>query len=142
MTRQFAIHPVLQRDCILLGRFPACHLLLHRNATIPWLILVPKSDAADLFGLEEPARAAVLAECGQAAGLMRSHFGLQKINFAQIGNIVPQLHLHVVGRSEGDACWPSPVWGSTYPRTDYSQAQLKSLRSASAALPGFSLVNG
>jgi diadenosine tetraphosphate (Ap4A) HIT family hydrolase len=137
MTQPFEIHPVLQRDCILLGRFPACHLLLHRNATIPWLILIPETDAADLFGLEEPVRSMVLSECGQAAGLVRSHFGLQKINFAQIGNIVPQLHLHVVGRSEADPCWPSPVWGSTYPKTDYSQAQLQSLRSALQGLETF-----
>jgi diadenosine tetraphosphate (Ap4A) HIT family hydrolase len=127
---RLTIHPTLQRDCFVLGRLPACHVLLHNNASIPWLILVPETSETDLFGLEESLRCRVFAECGLVAEVVRSLFRVQRINFAQIGNIVPQLHLHVVGRSEGDGCWPAPVWGNPYPPVEYSTEQIRSLTTA------------
>ena len=136
---QFTIHPILLRDCHLLGRFPACHVLLHRNATIPWLILVPETVATDLFMLEEPLRTRVFAECGLTADVVRSHFLVAKLNFAQIGNIVPQLHLHVVGRNQGDACWPAPVWGNAYPEKEHPPEQIRSLATAMSRHSAFTI---
>ncbi|MFP4517455.1 MAG: HIT domain-containing protein [Desulfovibrionales bacterium] len=133
----FNIDSALRQDCHILGRFPACHLLLHKNATIPWLILVPETMVTDLFELKDSVRARVLDECGLAAGIVRSHFRVSRINFAQIGNLVPQLHLHVVGRFEGDACWPAPVWGSPCPRKEYTEDEIRSLKLALQDLAGF-----
>ncbi len=107
----FEIHPQLLADCHRLGRLEFCHLLLNKNGALPWFILVPETAVADLLDLPEPQRAAALQEAAVIGQWIKSHLGYVKINFAAIGNIVPQLHLHVVGRKPGDPCWPAPVWG-------------------------------
>jgi diadenosine tetraphosphate (Ap4A) HIT family hydrolase len=106
----FQIHPQLLADCHRLGRLPATHLLLHRNAALPWFILVPETPVADLLDLAPEPRGRILQECAQVSAYLKADLGLPKVNFAAIGNLVPQLHLHVVGRAPGDACWPMPVW--------------------------------
>ena len=107
----FSIHPRLVEDCHILGRLGTSHLLLHRNAAVPWFILVPETVAGELYDLEAPARRALMEEADVLARFVKAHFGVAKINVAAIGNLVPQLHVHVVGRSPGDPCWPRPVWG-------------------------------
>ena len=107
----FAIHPQLLADCHRLGRLEFCHVLLNRNATLPWFILVPETAVADLLDLPETQRAAALNDAAVIAQFIKRHLGYAKINFAAIGNVVPQLHLHIVGRKPGDPCWPAPVWG-------------------------------
>jgi diadenosine tetraphosphate (Ap4A) HIT family hydrolase len=107
----FRVHPRLIEDCHVLGRLGTSHLLLHRNAAVPWFILVPETDAAELCELGSAARQAIAGETDELARFVKAFFGAVKINVAAIGNIVPQLHVHVVGRSPGDPCWPRPVWG-------------------------------
>lgn len=107
-----SIHERLLADTHVLGRFEISWLLLHRNAVVPWLILVPDCVESEFLDLPRAVRATVLDESTQVATFVRSYFGSSKINFAAIGNIVPQLHLHVVGRDPGDICWPAPVWGN------------------------------
>jgi diadenosine tetraphosphate (Ap4A) HIT family hydrolase len=124
---EFRIHPQLLADCHRLGRLPACHLLLHRNAHLPWLILVPEMPVLDLLDLPPAQREQVLAECAQVSAYIKGDLGLPKVNFAAIGNLVPQLHLHVVGRTPGDACWPAPVWGNLPPGPGYSQHRLREI---------------
>ena len=105
------IHPQLVQDCHLLGRFEATTLLLHRNALLPWFILVPDTDSTDLLDLPESALQPVLEECQRVSRFIKQELGFTKVNFAGLGNLVPQLHLHVIGRSASDAYWPNPVWG-------------------------------
>ena len=107
----FILHPRLVEDCHILGRLGTSHLLLHRNASVPWFILVPETAVCELFELEAPARRALTEETDILADFVKDHFGCAKINVAAIGNLVAQLHVHVVGRSPGDSCWPRPVWG-------------------------------
>jgi len=107
----FILHPRLVEDCHILGRLGTSHLLLHRNAAVPWFILVPRTGLAELFELDAAARRALMEETDILAGFVKRHFDVAKINVAAIGNLVPQLHVHVVGRSPGDPCWPRPVWG-------------------------------
>jgi diadenosine tetraphosphate (Ap4A) HIT family hydrolase len=130
----FEIHPQLLMDCHVLGRFPRCHLLLHRNAQVPWFILVPEVDVADLLDLDRSDRDEIIAEAAVLAQFVRDHWQLRKINFAAIGNVVPQLHLHVVGRSPGDACWPKPVWGNLTAPCSYTEDELDRIRAGLAAL--------
>lgn len=110
---EFELHPRLLADCHRLGRFRLSHLLLHRNAGLPWLILVPEVSAAvhELFELEAPDRRELVDEIDVVARFVKDSLGAQKINIAAIGNLVPQLHVHVVGRHPGDPCWPGVVWG-------------------------------
>jgi diadenosine tetraphosphate (Ap4A) HIT family hydrolase len=120
----FAIHPQLLADCHLLGRLPATHLLLHKNAAVPWLILVPETDLQNLLDLPNPQRDSVLADCKRASDYLTGALGCARVNCAWIGNLVPQLHIHVIGRGPGDACWPRPVWGHLAPGGTYSESEL------------------
>ena len=125
----FELHPQLLLDCHRLGSFDLCYLLLHKNAALPWFILVPETDARDLLDLPEELRTAAMNEAAALSDFVKKVFHYPKTNFAAIGNVVPQLHLHVVGRKPGDPCWPAPVWGHLTDGPEYSAARLKEVAS-------------
>ena len=120
----FAIHPQLLLDAHFIGTLPKSRVLLHKNAVLPWFILVPETEIPDLLNLPGDRLAAVMEEAKLLASFVKRTFGCPKINFASIGNIVPQLHLHVVGRKPEDPCWPAPVWGNLREVREYSSAEL------------------
>jgi diadenosine tetraphosphate (Ap4A) HIT family hydrolase len=124
---RFEIHDRLLIDAHTLGRFQICHLLLHKNAVLPWFILVPETDAADLLDLPEDLRNSALNEAAIVSDFVKGTLGYPKINFASIGNVVPQLHLHVIGRRPDDPCWPAPVWGNLHQTEEYSTAEIQRL---------------
>jgi len=119
------IHPQLLADCHHLGRLPQSELLLHRNAALPWFILVPDTRLPDVLDLPEEHRQAVLEECAAVSAFIKQVLGFEKVNFAGLGNVVPQMHLHVIGRHSADACWPQPVWGNLSVEEDYPAQQLQ-----------------
>ena len=127
---RFEIHQQLLTDSHQLGRFPLCHLLLHKNAIVPWFILVPQTECIDLLDLPENLRTSVIDEASRMASFIKQNLNYPKVNFAAIGNVVPQLHLHIVGRKPGDACWPHPVWGHLTQTTDYQGARIRELTAA------------
>lgn len=132
----FVIHPQLLDDCHLLGRLPECHLLLHRNACIPWFILVPETAAIELTDLPVPQRERVLDECRLMGDFLRNELGATKLNVAALGNVVSQLHLHVIGRHPADPCWPKPVWGNLPAGEPYPADHLQHLQNRlSTTLP-------
>lgn len=120
----FEIHPQLLRDAYRLGKFRLCHLLLHKNAVLPWFILVPETEIADLLDLPDDLRAIAIHEAARISEIIKQELGYPKVNFAGIGNVVPQLHLHVVGRRPDDPSWPAPVWGNLRETREYSAAEL------------------
>lgn len=121
---QFVIHPQLLLDTHYLGKFSSAHVLLHKNAVLPWFILVPETEVADLLDLPENLRRTAIDEAAVISAFVKETFGCAKINFASIGNVVPQLHLHIVGRTANDPCWPAPVWGNLRETRDYSHAEI------------------
>jgi diadenosine tetraphosphate (Ap4A) HIT family hydrolase len=121
---QFPIHPRLLADCHFLGRLPATHLLLHKNAAVPWLVLVPETDLENLLDLPAPQRDAVLSDCKRVSDWLTGTLGCPRVNVAWIGNLVPQLHIHAIGRRPGDPCWPKPVWGHLEPGGVYRESEL------------------
>jgi diadenosine tetraphosphate (Ap4A) HIT family hydrolase len=123
------VHPQLLADCHCIGRLDHCYVLLHKNALLPWFILVPETTVSDLLDLPEDMRTAVMKEAALIGQFIKSDMGYPKINFAAIGNVVPQLHLHVVGRRAGDACWPAPVWGHLTEASEYLPQQVKAIGS-------------
>jgi diadenosine tetraphosphate (Ap4A) HIT family hydrolase len=123
----FQIHPQLLTDCHRLGRLPATHLLLHRNAALPWFILVPETELENLLDLPTSHREAVLADCKAVSDYLRERFGCTRINVAWIGNLVPQLHIHLIGRHLGDPCWPEPVWGHLEQTASYDAEGLRQI---------------
>ena len=131
----FALHPQLELDCHRIGQLPVCHVLLHRNAAIPWWILVPEVSERERFQVALPTRSAIEREIDALSGFVLAQAAVEKINVAAIGNLVPQLHIHVVGRHPGDACWPQPVWGHLQSTREYSRQELIGLpRELAAAL--------
>jgi len=121
----FELHTQLKNDCYIMGRTPNCVLLLHKNALVPWFILVPETDKNEIFKLETHLQLNIQAETSQLALLVDKIFSPDKINIASIGNVVPQLHIHVIGRFKNDFCWPAPVWC----QTDFSAYNNKNLQS-------------
>src|SRR5436305_12089537 len=79
----------------------------------PWLILVPERDSVrEIHQLSPADRAALIEEIAQASGVLERLFHPDKLNVGALGNVVPQLHVHIVARTVGDPAWPGPVWGS------------------------------
>ncbi len=132
----FDIHPQLLDDCHYLGRLPACDLLLHCNASLPWFILVPETRLADFLDLPTEHREAVSEDCALVSRFIKEVLGFDKVNFAGLGNVVPQMHLHIIGRSSVDPCWPQPVWGNLEGSEAYDLAQLKDWQSALVSMGG------
>lgn len=109
----FELDPRLLRDTSLLCEGPLSRLLLMNDARFPWLILVPRvSLARDLIDLDASQRAQLLDEITQASHALKSLFAPHKLNVAALGNVVEQLHVHVIARFRTDAAWPRPVWGA------------------------------
>lgn len=124
----FVIHPQLRADNHLLGRFHHCHLLLNRNASLPWFILLPEVSVLELHEIDEPLRQAIDREVQGLAIWVKRQFHCDKLNLAAIGNRVPQLHIHLIGRRQDDPCWPDVVWGASLPPAEYDAEQIAGLR--------------
>ena len=106
------LHPRLQQDCLLLGRFALCRLLLMLDANYPWFILVPdREDISEIFQLSGEDQVQLLRESSRLSAVLAEHFHADKLNIAALGNVVPQLHVHHVVRYRDDPAWPAPVWG-------------------------------
>ena len=118
------IHPQLLADCHYLGSLTGAEVLLHRNAVLPWFILVPDTQLNDLLDLPEHHRDRVMADCAAISAYIKQVLGFSKVNFAGLGNVVPQMHLHIIGRQQGDSCWPQPVWGNLAGEEQYEHLQL------------------
>ena len=109
--KNFQLDAQLQQDCIVLGELQHSLLLLMNNALVPWFILVPKTDKTELYELEDDVRAGVWEEINAISKFVNDEFCVDKLNVAAIGNVVQQLHIHVIGRQHEDYCWPGVVWG-------------------------------
>jgi diadenosine tetraphosphate (Ap4A) HIT family hydrolase len=113
----------LLADCHHLGSLPATQVLLNRNSHIPWFILVPDTLFKDILDLPDEHREAVLADCAAVSAFIKQVLGFDKVNFAGLGNVVADMHLHVIGRHPQDPCWPQPVWGNL-PHSEAYQSEL------------------
>jgi diadenosine tetraphosphate (Ap4A) HIT family hydrolase len=113
----FELHPDFHPSSAALGDLALCHVRLAADARYPWLILIPRVDgASELEDLADGERDVLMEEvlrAGHAARAVAEALGrpASKLNVAQLGNVTPQLHLHVIARRSDDAAWPQPVWG-------------------------------
>ncbi|MBO6519927.1 MAG: HIT family protein [Rhodospirillales bacterium] len=109
----FELHPTLEKDSIPVTETDGLLIRLINDARFPWLLIVPKVDGAtELHDLTDHEYAAVMAMARSLGKVLKHAFDADKINTAAIGNMVPQLHIHVVARTRGDDAWPGPVWGA------------------------------
>jgi diadenosine tetraphosphate (Ap4A) HIT family hydrolase len=108
----FPLHERLAADTYEISRLSFSRLLLSRDARFPWLILVPERDGVTgMHGLGRDDRTLLMDEIDAAGRALERLFSPDRINVAALGNLVPQLHVHVVARFATDAAWPGPVWG-------------------------------
>jgi len=109
---EFQIDTRLQADCLLVCELKLCQLLLMDDARWPWLILVPRiADAVEIHLLDTNDQEKLHNETSMMADILSRLTGCEKINSGALGNIVRQLHVHVIARNSGDDNWPKPVWG-------------------------------
>ena len=120
----FELHPQLAADTQHVTALPLCDVLLMNDANYPWLILVPRvADASELLDLSDNDRTRLWHEIDLAAQALRDLFAPDKLNIAALGNMVSQLHVHVIARFRDDAAWPKPVWGAQ-PARPYATGEL------------------
>ena len=113
----FVLHEKLKADTIELARLDLTLLLLMNARQWPWLILVPqRPDVREIHELPALDRTILMDEVAHCSRLLTDIFKPDKINIGSLGNIVPQLHVHVVARSKTDPAWPNPVWGTVTPK--------------------------
>jgi diadenosine tetraphosphate (Ap4A) HIT family hydrolase len=113
----FVLHPRLMADTAVIVDWSLSRVLLMNDKRFPWIVLVPRRpNIVELFDLDQAARATLSNEIARAAERLkdwaRTRGGADKMNIGAIGNLVPQLHIHVVARRRGDALWPGTVWGA------------------------------
>ncbi|MCO7513605.1 HIT domain-containing protein [Pseudomonas guariconensis] len=124
----FVMDSRLQQDSLVLGDFPLCRLLLSKDANYPWFILVPRrADVSELFQLDEADQRQLWKETTYLAETLKDSFAADKMNVATLGNVVSQLHMHVIVRRRDDAAWPAPVWGRQ-PAVAYTDEQVEAVR--------------
>jgi diadenosine tetraphosphate (Ap4A) HIT family hydrolase len=135
----FALHPTLARDTVEVARLPLCRVLLMNDRRFPWLILVPERGERDsvreIHELSAADRAELIEEIARASEVLKRLFQPDKLNVGALGNIVPQLHVHIVARTATDPAWPGPVWGSGTP-VPYEENGLEEVRGRLAAALG------
>src|SRR6478735_2916350 len=108
----FLLHPRLEADTLFVADWALSRVLLMNDARFPWLVLVPRrAGVSELHELAHAERMVLIEEIARAARALKSVTAAAKMNVASLGNLVPQLHVHVVARTPADAAWPQPVWG-------------------------------
>lgn len=116
MSSEFDLDGRLEADSHFIADGPLSQLRLMDDVRFPWLVLVPRlPDASEWLDLGGDSQRLLLVELNLAGRLLRATGRCDKLNIGALGNIVRQLHVHVIARVEGDAAWPGPVWGSGRP---------------------------
>jgi len=112
MSGGFVLDARLAADTHLIGDLPLSQLRLFDDARFPWFVLVPRiAGARELIDLDESDQRTLLAEVSRLGRVLESDLRPDKLNVAALGNVVPQLHVHVIARFTNDVAWPHPVWG-------------------------------
>lgn len=121
----FTLHERLQADTVSVTRLKLCRVLWMNDASFPWLILVPeRPEIREVHQLSAADRSLLIEEIAFASRVLETLFHPDKINVGALGNLVPQLHLHIIARFRNDRAWPGPVWGTGLAQP-YPEAELK-----------------
>ena len=137
---EFVIDPAFVKTAAPLGELPLCHARLQLDARYPWFVLVPRVDAArELEDLSPADRARLIEEMVLAGAAVRAvaevlGLAVDKLNVGALGNVTPQLHVHILGRRIGDPAWPGPVWGHSPGQAYEAEMLARAVTAARAAL--------
>jgi diadenosine tetraphosphate (Ap4A) HIT family hydrolase len=129
-SASWSLHPQLEADTVLVGELALSRLLLATDANYPWLILVPRrAGVSEVIDLDEAGQAALTREIASVCRALKAVTLCDKLNVAALGNVVPQLHVHIIARRHGDPAWPKPIWG-VVPAREYDPAARERLIAA------------
>jgi len=124
---EFKLDLRLQKDCFILAESDFFVVLLMNNSLVPWFILVPKTDCSEIYQLDDALQSKILAMINQISRFVSAEYKTDKLNVASIGNIVNQMHIHIVGRYKTDPYWPGVVWGASE-KTAYELEKVKGIK--------------
>jgi diadenosine tetraphosphate (Ap4A) HIT family hydrolase len=119
----WSLHPQLELDTVAVGDLPLSRLLVSNDANYPWLLLAPRRlGACEIVDLNEKDQSQLMVEIARTSRALKNVTTCDKLNVAAIGNMVPQLHVHIVARRRDDPAWPKPMWGAV-PARAYDPAE-------------------
>jgi diadenosine tetraphosphate (Ap4A) HIT family hydrolase len=122
--KPWSLHPELAQDTVPVGDLALSRVTAMNDANYPWLILVPRrAGVSELIDLSEADRTQLMNEIALAARALKVMTACDKLNVAALGNMVAQLHVHIIARRKNDTAWPRPVWGAV-PAKPYAAADL------------------
>jgi len=125
---EFKLHQQLEQDTILIKELKLSKLLLMNDSNYPWFILVPKiSNITEIHQLSSENQQLLTEEITTISKHLESSYNADKINVAALGNMVSQLHVHIIARFKSDACWPKPVWGQITAQ-QYDEAKITEIK--------------
>ena len=134
----FKLDERLLKDTVALGDLALCRVLLMNDSRYPWLILVPRcADMSEVFQLSAAEQQQLWQETSHVGQVLKDVFQADKINIATLGNVVKQLHMHVVVRMQDDAAWPAPVWGNGAAQAYTGEVLAAMLARLQAAFDGY-----
>lgn len=109
----FQLDPRHQQSLIPVGTLPGSLAFMMPDSDNPWCVLIPPvENITELHQLSDQQQSLLLADINFIAKILTSEFNPDKLNIAMLGNIVPQLHVHIIGRYKNDRAWPNPIWGT------------------------------
>ncbi|MDB2447459.1 HIT family protein [bacterium] len=109
----FKLHETLEKDLVEIGKLGLCSLYMLPDSDNPWAVIVPELEAVrEMHELSESDQITLMKEITRVSSFMQAEFKADKMNVGALGNMVPQLHIHIICRFEGDKAWPGAIWGS------------------------------
>lgn len=118
----FTLHERIEADSVFVADLPLCQIRLINNATYPWALLIPRQDnIKETIDLSDNDQQQLMKEIALLSKVMQKIYSPDKLNIAGLGNMVPQLHMHVIARFKEDPAWPNAIWGTggvPYAETD------------------------
>ncbi|MCK7594142.1 HIT family protein [Pseudomarimonas salicorniae] len=131
----YVLDDQLAHDSHPIAEMPLSSLRLMDDSNYPWLILVPRvAEARELIDLDPAQQAQLMEEVNRVSRVLKQLFRPHKLNIAALGNLVPQLHVHLIARYRDDPAWPAPVWGRIHARPYEPEALVQRVRELRAAV--------
>ncbi|AJI47421.1 HIT family protein [Francisella philomiragia] len=123
----FKLDSRLEADTFEVCEYLDCKILLMNNSIVPWFIIVPFTDRTEWYQLDDSQQYNINKIINKLSNFIVKEYKADKLNIATIGNVVKQMHIHVVGRFENDPVWPAPVWGNIQSKPYIEQEKIKLL---------------
>ncbi|KFJ42368.1 HIT family protein [Francisella philomiragia] len=123
----FKLDSRLEADTFEVCEYLDCKILLMNNSIVPWFIVVPFTDRTEWYQLDDSQQYNINKIINKLSNFIVKEYKADKLNIATIGNVVKQMHIHVVGRFEKDPVWPAPVWGNIQSKPYIEQEKIKLL---------------